>query len=290
MNRDILNRFVFESHDCRGEIVSLAASYQEVLDNGNYPQVVKELLGEFLSAVVLLSATLKFEGVLTLQARGDGPVPLLMAESNHKSNVRGVARTSSEAELPASCSDFRELLGKGHLVVTVDPDKGERYQGVIPLAKPTLAGCLEDYFALSEQLPTRFWLAADGERASGLLLQRLPRQVASDEENRDYWEHITTLASSLTSREMLSLDHDSLLYRLYHQEEVRLFEPRDIMFNCSCSRDRTAAALMSLGADEVTAMLAEQGVVRVDCQFCHANYEFNEGDIKAIFNQEPTLH
>lgn len=294
LSADQLHRFLFEQKDCRGELVTLTDSYRDILENGNYSPAVQSLLGEFLTAASLLAATLKFEGILTLQARGDGPIPLLMAECNHQRHLRGIARAASDSEDDATPETLdgglQELIGEGHLILTIDPTKGERYQGIIPLSKPTLVGCLEDYFTLSEQLPTRFWIAANGKAATGLLLQRLPQQLASEEENQEYWQHVNTLAESITPAEMLSLDHSTLLHRLYHQEEVRLFDPKSLKFTCTCSRERTAHALRAMGAEEVTALLSEQETVGVDCQFCGTRYEFSLGDVSEIFKKSPTLH
>ncbi|MFA5494489.1 MAG: Hsp33 family molecular chaperone HslO, partial [Porticoccaceae bacterium] len=171
-HNDQLHRFIFDNSDVRGEIVSLADSYQNVLDNGNYPTLINELLGELLAAAGLLSATLKFDGVITLQARGDGDLTLLMADCTRHNALRGIARLAEGAD--PEVRDLRQLLGNGHLAITIDPADGERYQGIVPLEKETLNACLEDYFNLSEQLPTRLWLFADGQRAGGLLLQALP--------------------------------------------------------------------------------------------------------------------
>ncbi len=290
VSEDQLHRFLFEQKDCRGELVTLSNSYRDVLKNGRYSADVEQRLGEFLAAACLLAATLKFEGILTLQARGDGPIPLLMAECNHQRGIRGIARTAeSEEDNSALSGSLADLVGEGHLILTIDPTKGERYQGIIPLSKPTLQECLEDYFTLSEQLPTRFWISCDGKTATGMLLQRLPQQLASEEENKDYWQHVSTLAESVTPNEMVTLDHQTLLHRLYHQESVRLFDPKPLKFSCTCSRERTGQALKAMGAEEVTAMLSEQGNVNVDCQFCGTRYDFSLDDVGDIFKKS-TLH
>lgn len=286
---DQLQRFIFEHSDIRSEIITLQDSYKAVLDNGSYPPPIQRLLGEMLAAAGLLSATLKFDGIITLQARGDGPVSLIMADCTRHHNLRGIAQYDENLGFPENAS-FRELIGQGNLTLTIDPQKGERYQGIVSLEFDTLAQCLEDYFLRSEQLPTRLWLSADTQRAGGLFLQSLPRQLeASKESNQQLWEHVSQLAATLSAEEQLILSHQEQLYRLFHEDELRLFEPSNIQFSCSCSKDRTARALKSLGSKELDNILAENGVIAIDCQFCHQQYRFTKEDINSIFNEEPPV-
>ncbi len=292
---DQLHRFIFEDFDIRGEVVSLEKSYQDILANHDYPERVNKLLGEFLAAAGLLSSMLKFDGTLTLQARGQGPVSLVMADCTRHHNLRAIAQLQktrlSEIE-DLSRASFQELMAGGTLAITIDPINGERYQGIVPLASEQLAGCLEDYFAQSEQLPSRFWLAADRSRAGGLMLQALPSQKhAKQEHNREYWEHVSNLAATITASEQLALDHIQQLHRLFHQENLRLFDPVDLAFNCSCSRDRTSAALLSLGEDELRQILSEQGQIEIDCHFCGQVYRYSEAEISRLFSPgPPVLH
>lgn len=287
-DNDLLHRFIFDNSDVRGEIISLTNSYQRVLANGEYPATIGPLLGEMLAAAGLLSATMKFDGVLTLQARGEGELSLLMADCTRHDSLRGIARLRPGTH--PNTEDFRQLLGGGHLAITIDPADGERYQGIVPLEKDRLNQCLEDYFNLSEQLPTRLWLFADGHRAGGLLLQALPQRVQPREDRDAYWQHLCTLADTLTAEEMLSLDTVTVLTRLFHQEQLRLFDPRPMQFACSCSEARTADMLLSLGWEEVQSVLAEQGRVDVQCQFCHQRYSFDGPRIDALFAPNHTLH
>ncbi|MCK9563997.1 MAG: Hsp33 family molecular chaperone HslO [Bacteroidales bacterium] len=285
---DLLHRFIFDNSDVRGEIISLSDSYSNVLANGNYPEAINRLLGELLAAAGLLSATMKFDGVFSLQARGDGDLNLLMADCTRQNSLRGIARVRDGAT-PTS-TELASLLGTGHLTITIDPAEGERYQGIVPLEKGTLNGCLEDYFELSEQLPTRLWLFADGQRAAGLLLQALPLQTQSQEQRDSYWQHLCVLADTLTGEEMLSLDNTTILNRLFHQESLRLFESRPLQFACSCSESRTGNMLVSLGRDEVQAILDEQGKVSVQCQFCHQQYLFDQEQVDVLFAPQRILH
>ncbi|ARU28655.1 Hsp33 family molecular chaperone HslO [Cellvibrio sp. PSBB006] len=292
-SNDLLHRFMFDEYDIRGDIVTLGDSYREVMRNNPYAASVKNLLGEFLAAASLLSSTLKFDGMIILQARGNGPISTIMAEcSNHK-NLRGIVRLNPEqvlTETQQQTADMHTLLGEGVLAITIEPKRGERYQGIVPMDSDTLAGCLEHYFQQSEQLETRLWFAANGEYASGLLLQALPRQVnTSPEENEDQWETLSALAGTLSTDELLNLDHASLLYRLFHEHQVRLFDPSRLNFSCSCSRERTGNALVSIGREEVETLLAENGHVDVDCQFCNQHYHFDAAEVRALFG-DATLH
>ncbi len=286
---DQLHRFIFENTDVRGEIIGLADSYTRVLANGDYPPAVAQLLGEALAAAGLLSATLKFDGTLVLQARGDGELSLIVADCSRQCRLRALAHVQAGTK-PAQKS-LPELLGNGTLAVTIDPVQGERYQGIVPLESPTLAGCLEGYFQRSEQLPTCLWLFADGQRAGGLLLQALPAREQEPGARDAYWQHLTALAETLTAEEFLETDTPTLLHRLFHREQIQLFEPTTMAFGCSCSRDRTAEMLLNLGEEEVRDILREQGLVEIRCQFCHQLYRFDEPGIDDLFHPEgPTIH
>jgi len=286
---DSLQRFLFEGTDIRGEIVHLENSYQEVLAPRQDPPAVAALLGEFLAATSLLGSTLKFEGRLALQAQGNGEIPLMLAETTHDRTIRGIVRGGEHAR----GQDFASLIGQGTLAITLEPLKGERYQGIVALEGASLAGCLDNYFAQSAQLPTRLWLAANGQTATGVLLQALPAQIVTDADTRaEQWQHLTTLAATLTPGELLSLPTGELLYRLFHEETVRLLEEEPVRFRCSCSQERTARALLHLGEAEVREILAEQGMVEMRCEFCQHLYRFSPPEIDALFRpgESPRLH
>ncbi|MES2817423.1 MAG: Hsp33 family molecular chaperone HslO [Pseudomonadota bacterium] len=280
---DFSQRFLFDATDVRGELVTLQDSYAQVLAKHPYPQPVAQLLGEFLAAAALLVGTLKFDGLLILQARSAGAVPLLMVECSSAGELRGIARYQEEAIAPDA--GLLELMPEGVLTLTVDPSRGKRYQGIVSLDGADLSACFSNYFAMSEQLPSRFWLSADGRRARGLLLQQLPaEQIRDDEERADSWQHLTVLADTLTAEEQLALDNQTLLHRLYHEETLRLFDPRDLLFRCSCSRDRSGNALVSLGQADAELLLQEQnGEVVIDCQFCNQRYAFDAADVAQLF-------
>jgi len=280
---DFTQRFIFDDADVRGEMVALETSYREVLARHTYPEPVAKLLGEFIAAAALLAGTLKFEGLLILQARSDGPVPLLMVECSNELEIRGLARY--DESLIGSASTLQQLMPNGSLAMTIDPTQGQRYQGIVELDGHDLAACFSNYFALSEQLGTRFWLQADGRRARGMLLQQLPAATRKDSDDRlASWQHLLALADTLKAEELLGLDNETILHRLYHEEEVRLFDRQAIEFQCSCSRERSGRALISLGEDDAKALLEEEGgVVEIDCQFCNERYLFDAADVAQLF-------
>ena len=280
---DFTQRFLFDDTDVRGELVALSSSYQQVLAKHSYPAPVAELLGELLAASSLLVGTLKFDGLLVLQVRSEGPLSLLMVECSSQGELRGIARY--DGERIGAADGLAQLMPEAVLAMTVDPKQGKRYQGIVPLDGETLADSLTSYFAASEQLSTRFWLCAAGGRARGLLLQQLPPDRLPDAEERAAsWEHLLTLADTVQNEELLGLDNQTLLHRLYHQETLRLFEPRPLQFRCSCSRERSAKALISLGQADAEQLLEEQqGRIVIDCQFCNERYGFDAADVGQLF-------
>ncbi len=286
---DFTQRFIFESTDVRGELASLEESYAHVLAKHTYPEPVAALLGELMAAAALLINTLKFDGLLVLQARSSGAVPLLMVECSSERELRAIARY--ESEQISSAASLQELMPEGVLAITVDPREGQRYQGLVALDGATLADCFTNYFVNSAQLPTRFWLYADGQRARGMLLQQLPADCLPDpDEREESWQRVIALASTLSAEELLGLDNETILHRLYHEEELRLFAGTDLKFHCSCTRERSAQALQSLGLTDLQLLLAEKaGTIEVDCQFCNQTYLFNENDIMQMFAEQGTI-
>ncbi|KAA1172730.1 Hsp33 family molecular chaperone HslO [Marinobacter salinexigens] len=282
-SRDQFQRFIFEDSQVRGAWVQLNESYQEITAQAPYPDSIRGLLGEALVASVLMSSTLKFEGTLSLQAQGEGPLRTLMAECSHDRYIRGLARFDEHAMTE---QDFHSLLGEGRMAITITPDKGSRYQGVVPREEETLAACLEEYFDRSEQIATSLLLFANEQGAAGLLLQRLP---GSSDEDNELWERVNHLARTVKSDEMLELDSETVLHRLFHEETVRLFDAEPVAFRCSCSKERTLGALEAIGRDECYSILDEQGTIDMDCQFCHTHYRFDRNDIDHLFTGH-TLH
>ncbi|HBN14951.1 MAG TPA: Hsp33 family molecular chaperone HslO [Pseudohongiella sp.] len=279
---DTCQRFLFSQSDVRGEIVRLNKSYLDTVSNHAYPEGVRHLLGEFLAASVLLGSAIKYEGRLVLQVRGDGELSLIMSECTSEGAIRGIARFDS----PPQSSEFTTLTGDGVLVITVDSRKREPYQGIVSLEGGSLSAALQTYFDQSEQLPSWFFFAVDGEQACGFMLQQLPGSSQQDEEDRDdAWQHLVTLAQTLTASELLQLDNEALLHRLYHQEQVELFEPRTFHYQCSCSRERTARALISIGKEEVDSIIAEHGAVNIACEFCGTEYQFDAAEVSMLMQE-----
>jgi molecular chaperone Hsp33 len=272
---DALQRFLFEGTQVRGELVHLDASWRAVLSRHPYPETVRGPLGEALAATMLLTGTLKFDGALILQVQGEGPLRTLVAQATHGRTIRGLARW--EGEVPAG--EIEAVFGTGRLLLTLEPEGGERYQGIVPLFGANLAEALETYFRTSEQLGTRLWLAAGPQRAAGLLLQRLPGYQGGE----DDWTRIATLADTLTGEELTGLPTETLLHRLFHEEDLRLFEPEPVAFRCTCSRGRIEETLRALGEEEVEATLAQEGQVEVSCEFCNRIYRWDLVDARQIF-------
>ncbi|WP_238786858.1 Hsp33 family molecular chaperone HslO [Ferrimonas lipolytica] len=277
---DTLQRYLFDKADVRGELVQLEQSYQQILTNHNYPATVQRLLGELQAATAMLTATLKFEGEIAVQMQGDGPLRLAVINGNHQHIMRGVARF--EGEVPEG--NLQQQLGKGHLAITISPTNGERYQGIVALDKPTLAENIEQYFAQSEQLNTRLWLHADGKHACGMLLQQMP---ASNVIATVPFEHLEALTETIKADELFTLAANEVLYRLYHEESIQVFEPASISFRCGCSRERSMAALRSIDKNELKSLLEEQGKIQMHCDYCNSNYSFDALDVAAMQQSQP---
>lgn len=275
-NHDQLHRYLFTNHAVRGELVSLSETFEQIVAGHDYPAEVRTLLGEMLVATSLLTATLKFDGDITVQLQGDGPLKLAVINGNNKQEMRGVARLQGDI---AADSSLKQMIGNGYMVITISPTEGERYQGVVDLEGETLAECLENYFLRSEQLPTRIFIRtgeSEGKAAAGgLLLQVLPAQETDPEE----FSHLSQLTTTIKAEELFTLPATEVLYRLYHQEEVTVFEPQDVSFRCTCSRERCADALMTLPDEELLEMLEEDGKVEMHCDYCNSDYAFDAMDL-----------
>ncbi|WP_333004620.1 Hsp33 family molecular chaperone HslO [Vibrio coralliilyticus] len=291
MANNVLNRYLFEDLSVRGELVQLDEAYQRIISSKEYPAPLQKLLGELLVSTTLLTATLKFEGSITMQLQGDGPVSLAVINGDHDQKVRGVARWEGDIADDASIHD---MLGKGHLVITIDPKKGERYQGIVGLDGDNLSDILESYFANSEQLKTRIWLRLGEhngqQRAAGMLIQVMPDGTGTPED----FEHLEQLTDTVKNEELFTLEANDLLYRLYNQEKVRLFDPQPVEFHCGCSRERSGAAIVTIDRAELNDILAEVGSISLHCDYCGTNYTFDEAQVSELFDQtdsgNKTLH
>lgn len=281
-DNDKLYRFLFQNRAVRGEWVRLNNAFTETLNTHHYPKAVQNLLGEMLVATSLLTATLKFEGTITVQIQGDGALKLAVVNGNEQQQFRALARVEGEI---ADNASLNEMIGNGVLVISIIPNEGERYQGVIGLDKPTVSECLEDYFARSEQLATQLVIRVgefDGKAvAGGTLLQIVPDGTGTPED----FEHLSTLTATIKDDELFGLTAEELLYRLFHEESVELYPAQTTEFKCGCSRERSGAAIMLLSDEDISEMLAEKnGVIDMQCECCGTQYFFDEkaiGELKA---------
>lgn len=274
---DQLHRFLFADAAVRGELVNVSNTLQSIISGHDYPMAVQKLLAEMLVTTSLMTATLKFEGDITVQLQGDGPLSMAVINGNHQQDLRGVARV--RADIPDD-STLAQMIGKGYLVITITPAKGERYQGIVALERETFAECIEDYFLRSEQLPTRLFIRQNNQGAAGILLQVLP----SNEDKNDALEHLSALASTVKEEELISLPANDVLWRLFHQEEVTVYDPQAVQFKCSCSRQRCGEVLKTVAADEIDTILAEDGKIDMHCDYCGSNYSYDAVDIDNIRN------
>ncbi len=290
--KDGVRRFLVRDAAVRGEIVTLGRAWREVIARNPLPTPVQDRLGELSAAAALLGATLKFDGSLVLQIHGDGPVALFVVEYRSDGGYRATAKVREGAQveplmpLPA----LVDAHGRGRFVVTLAPSGDtpgqSAWQGIVPFEGDTVAAALERYMERSEQLPTRMWLAADGERAAGLLLQRLPGDgpQAAGAPDADGWQRLQQLADTVTRDELLGLTPDELMRRLFWQESLHAFDARGCRFECRCTREKVSDMLRMLGRDEVEAILAERGGIEVRCEYCNQAYRFDLVDSVALFH------
>lgn len=280
---DVLNRYLFDGKHARGELVQLTKTYQDIIALHEYPLGVQTLLGELVAATCLLTATLKFEGEITVQLQGDGPVGYMSVNGDHNQNMRGIARLAQETNEEG----LNALIGKGTMVITIRPEKGEAYQGVVALDKSNLADCLAHYFEVSEQIPTKIWLFNHPEntQVAGSLVQLLPDGDDKAKQQSDF-EHLCQLTNTIKADEVFSLDAQTLLYRLYHQEEVRLFEPQVVKYQCSCSEEKCLTAIAQVEPSELKNIIAEQGCVTMTCDHCLTTYNFDEAKLECFLNEK----
>ena len=282
---DSSQRFLFDEADARGECVRIRHSLSDMLANQVYSPSLRSLLGEFAAAAVLISNNLKYQGRITLQARSDQAISLVMVECSSERHIRGIAQgdLASEAATPLT------LLAGGQLVLTVERDAGQRYQGIIALEHASLAEALEQYFSQSEQLGTRFWLASDGEQGAGLMLQQLPEQISEADLRAEQWNRLCILTETLRPHELLGLPPEELLFKLYQEETVTVYPPAPILFKCRCSRERSADARALLPESERAEIIAEQGDITMTCELCGEVYRFGP-EVLAPHNLRSTLH
>lgn len=279
-DNDRLYRYLFQQRAVRGEWVRLNDTFTETLNTHHYPRAVQNLLGEMLVATSLITATMKFDGEITVQIQGDGPLKLAVINGNADQQLRALARVEGEI---GENDDLHRMIGNGVLVISIIPTEGERYQGIIALDKPTITECLEDYFARSEQLATQLVVRVGEYQgrpvAAGMLLQIMPDGVGSP----DDFDHLATLTHTVKDDELFGLSAEELLYRLYHEEVVELYPAQAVQFKCGCSRARSGAAILLLPDVEIEEMLAEKnGVIDMQCECCGTQYFFDKTAIDQL--------
>lgn len=279
---DIRTRFIFDDMPVRGLHVRLENVWKHIVGQKHYPAAIRRALGELLAAGALLSGNLKTDGTLIVQVQGQGRLKMLVVEATSDQTVRATARWDETAEINDDESLTDLLGGNSVFVLTLQPKDAEPWQGVVPLEGGSIAQMLINYTKRSEQLDTQIVLASSDDACGGLLVQRLPET----EPDAASWEHVGTLVQTLTPEELTGLDAQHVLYRLFHETPPRVFDPESIEFACTCSRGKVSDMLLMLGGEEVGGVVAEQGSIQIDCDFCHAKYVFDETDVNALFGAD----
>ena len=275
-------RFILDQLPLRGVHVNLEQVWQHIVGQKNYPAPIARALGELVAAGALLAANLKFDGTFILQVQGTGVLKLLVAEATSEQTCRGTARFDDSVEI-ADDASLQDLMGEqGQFVLTLQPRQGEMWQGIVGLHGTSIAQMLANYLAQSEQLDSDLILAADDKQAVGMMVQRLAGQDMA----REDWQYVESLLQTVNQDELLHTTANTLLYRLFHEQEVRVFEPEHLEFACTCSHEKVGNMLLLLGGQEVGQILLEQGSVEIACDFCQQKYVFDEEDVKTLFGSD----
>lgn len=294
---DVLHRFVFEKTPVRGNLVNLTDTFQQALHKQVMPLGLKCALGELMAASALLAATLKMQGALVLQIQSKGLLKLLVVECS--SDASGAIRLRATAKWTDGVTDTQslfDLIEQGQCMITLDPKDGNQaYQGIVALEGDSISSVLENYMLRSEQIDTKIWLSCNGESAAGMLIQKLPETMnqvtkVQDAEDADVWNRVGYLADTITDEELLQLPAETLLTRLFNQEDIRVFEPSTTEFHCSCSRDSVANMLRMLGEQELYSIIEERGNIEVNCDFCNTLYTFDKIDAAQLLVTEVAPH
>ncbi|KGP64316.1 heat-shock protein [Legionella norrlandica] len=277
---DTLQRFIFENANIRGEIVHIEKTFQSIMKQHDYPPMVKNLLGEALVSCLLLTSSIKFKGNLSLQFQGDERLSLLLVQCDHDLNIRGFAKFKEGLEI----SDYASAFLQGRMAITINQyNQTQSYQSLIPIQSTSMSENLMSYFAQSEQIATRVWLAVNEEMAAGMLLQLMPGQDTIQREQ--FWEYAIQLGQTVTEGELLTIDNQTLLYRLYHETELRIFESRPTNFQCRCNEDKMKQVISILGEEEAKELIKEKGIIEITCDFCNQKYIFDAIDVTMLFHK-----
>lgn len=294
---DFVQRFLFEDLDLRGALVRLGPAWQSMQQGRHYPAAVSRLLGEMTATAVLIAGNLKQEGRLTLQIAGQGDVRLLVVDCSQELQIRGMARSAPSDPLSSAkpdlggvfsaetTLDISRLIGNGHLQLSLDmPQLREPYRSLVPLDGSSISEIFEHYLHQSEQTPSSLILTANADGVAGLFLQKLP---GADARDADGWARITQLAATLRPEELQQLPTETLLQRLFAEEDLRLFPPRSVSHHCPYDLDKVRRMLFGLGRAEAEAALAEQGEIVIHDEICNHTYRFTAADIAALFADPP---
>jgi molecular chaperone Hsp33 len=277
---DTLQRFIFEHANIRGEIVHIENTFQTIMNQRDYPPMVKNLLGEAIVSCLLLASSIKFEGSLNLQFQGDARLPLLLVQCDHLLNIRAFAKFTEGLEI----IDYATAFLQGQMVLTISQDNQTQvYQSVVPIQATSMSENLMTYFAQSEQVASRVWLAVNDQMAAGMLLQLMPGQDTLQREQ--FWEYAVQLGQTVSEEELLNLDNQTLLYRLYNETEIRLFDTRTTRFKCRCNQEKMKQVIKTLGEEDANALLKEKGGIEISCDFCNQKYNFDAIDITLMFHK-----
>jgi molecular chaperone Hsp33 len=275
---DNTQRFIFEHADIRGEIIHLNRTYQRIMAQTKYPPKVAKLVAEACLAAVMTAASIKFEGQISIQFNGNNAFPLLLAKCTHDFKLRAMAKFNPEV----ADDEYLNAFLNGHLTITIEQDrKNKNYQSIVPIISESLSESLEHYFAQSEQVSTKIFFAVGKSEACGMLLQLMPGD--NDQNREEFWQYAVKIGETITQQELAELDNETILYRLYHETELRLFTAKPISFECTCSKEKMQALIRSLGKEEAQAIIQERGSIDISCEFCHSHYSFDEIDVTLIF-------
>ena len=273
MSADAVIPFLFEHLPVRGALVTLERSWRRMQRDHDYAVPVRDTLGHAAAATALIAHSLKFDGTVTLQIQGDGPLAMLVVQASSSLELRGMATARGVAD------DFATLVGRAHCAITVDNNE-RPYQGIVEVVPESLAASLEHYFDRSVQVPSHLVLVSNADRASGVLLQQMPDQSAAD---ADDWHRLGLLLGTLGDDDFARPDDVGLLRLLFAEDDVRVFEPRPVVFRCRCSARRTEDVLRMLGESETQAALEEQGEIEVVCEYCGRQRRYDAVDIARVF-------
>jgi molecular chaperone Hsp33 len=283
-DQDAVRRYLCdEAPDARLMTVRLSKTKNDMLDHQNMPLSVQKLCEELVAAACILSHMLKFDGEMILQIKGSGPITMMVAECSSEGRIRSTAQWEDVGD----AITFEDFFGAGYLAVTVDPRQGERYQGIVPLESGSISGCINHYFQNSEQLDTKLWLASDQSTVGGLLIQRIPEEGGQTLQGHANWETLSALTDTITNQELASEAGPLMIYKLFHELNPRSFDPWDIEFGCSCSKERSARALRALGEIELKQLFAEHPSLTVDCHFCGQVYQYDQADLEWLLSDQP---